>query len=213
MGNAGCTAREHPPCFSPRMKPILNGSTAFPTPVLMSKTVSTTTSCMANRKQSTRHRWGQRWQPTTTSRLSEARHRRCDSVSVTEHQKTWSCSVRCLQIPSRNAYKRPTIFMLQSSRQTSQRTSFVCSARHLQACYGASNFTTTTSKHGWQVTLDSHHHRQNDSLDATTSGRISSTRMLSQCPINGNIPGTPLGTWLSTASHSLTSTPTLPRNS
>ena len=74
-----------------------------------------------------------------------------------------------------------------------------------------SSFITTTCANGCKAIRPSHRLRRNVSTGATLTGRISTTPISFRCPTNGNIPGTPLGTWRSIAFHSRCWILSLPR--
>ena len=65
-GHAGCAAPRHQRCCSPKTTRTAGDSTVSPTRPCMSRTASTTTSCMASRTLSTRRRSAPKWRPTTT---------------------------------------------------------------------------------------------------------------------------------------------------
>ena len=74
-------------------------------------------------------------------------------------------------------------------RPISPKTHAACSGRPLPACSGANSSTITTSIGGSRATRRTGTAAENGSMDATRTGRISTTPTSFPCRTSGNIPG------------------------
>ncbi len=104
-------------------------------------------------------------------------------------------------------------FTIRASPKIYPPTLATSCARRIPACSGASSFITMTFTPGWKAIRLALNRPKSAGTVATKIGLTSTTTTSSPCPTNGNIPGMPLGTSLSTAFLSPSSTPITPRNS
>ena len=200
---AGSTATARRSCCSPRTKPTRSGSTA-----------STTTSPLCQRRH---------------QRLRRSRRRKTRSIRHKRHQSRGALSLR-LSRPARRATLRlrltdaapssgdpfdgdfDAMFRSSASTRPTSSTRTVIpetlsdDAQNVMRQAFAGLLWTKQFYH-----YDVQHWLEGDPAQpaaarrarataATASGRTSTTTTSSRCPTNGNIPGTPPGTWRSTAS-------------